>query len=82
LAAPTLAQTQALVVQGNQYQAQQQWSVSLPCPMQFAVCQPWLNGYNAQTFSISSTSGVLEIGFYCARFWINQSMKQSLGFGS
>jgi peptide/nickel transport system substrate-binding protein len=82
LAAPTLAQTQALVVQGNQYQAQQQWSVSLPCPMQFAVCQPWLNGYNAQTFSISSTSGVLEMGFYCARFWINQNLKQSLGIPS
>ena len=82
LAATTLTQTQALVVQGNQYQAAQQWSVSLPCPMSFAVCQPWFKGYNAQTFSISSTSGVLCMGFYCSRFWIDQNLKQSLGFSS
>jgi len=79
LAATTLAQTQALVVQGNQYEAQQQWNISLPCPSSFAVCQPWFKGYNAQTFSISSTSGVLCMGFYCSRFWIDQNLKQSMG---
>ena len=79
LAATTLAQTQALVVQGNQYQAQQQWNISLPCPSIFAVCQPWFKGYNAQTFSISGTGGVLCMGFYCSRFWIDQNLKQSMG---
>jgi ABC-type transport system substrate-binding protein len=75
LAATTLSQTQALVVQGNQYQAQQQWNISLPCPSIFAVCQPWFKGYNAQTFSISGSNGVLCMGFYCSRFWIDQNLK-------
>ena len=72
LAATTVAQTQQIVVQANQYEAQQQWDVSLPNPSQLAVCQPYLKGYNAQTFSISSPYGVLCIGFYCSRFWITQ----------
>jgi peptide/nickel transport system substrate-binding protein len=80
LAATTVSATQQLVVQGNEYEAQQQWCVSLPTPSQFAVYQPWLNGYNAQTFSVSGSAGILWIGFYCSRFWINQSLKQSSGF--
>ena len=73
LAATTVAQTQQIVVQANQYEAQQQWNVSLPNPSDLAVCQPYLKGYNAQTFSISSPYGVLCIGFYCSRFWIDQN---------
>lgn len=82
LAAPTLTQTQALVYQANQYMASQQWEESLPTPSNFAVCEPWLKGYNAQTFSISGGNGILAVGFYCSRFWIDQNLKQSLGYGS
>ena len=82
LAATTVAQTQALVVQGNQYEAAQQWLITLPTTSNFSVYQPWLKGYNGQEFSISGSSGVLWIGFYCARFWIDENLKQSLGYGS
>ena len=82
LAATTVVQTQALVYQANQYMAAQQWELSLPTPSNFAVCEPWLKGYNAQTFSISGGNGILAMGFYCSRFWINQNLKQSMGYGS
>jgi hypothetical protein len=70
------------VYQANQYMASQQWEESLPTPSNFAVCEPWLKGYNAQTFSISGGNGILAVGFYCSRFWIDQNLKQSLGYGS
>ena len=82
LAATTVAQTQALVVQANQYMAAQQWELSLPTPGLFAAYQPWLKGYNGQSFAISGSNGILAIGFYCSRFWIDENLKKSMGYGS
>jgi hypothetical protein len=59
--------------------ASKQWEISLVTPNVFALYQPWLKGYNGQQFSISGSSGILWIGFYGARFWIDQNLKQSLG---
>ena len=79
LAATSLAETQRLVVAGNKYEAEQQWEISLPTPSTFSVYQPWLKGYNSQSFAISSGTGVLCIGFYCSRFWIDQDIKKAQG---
>ena len=79
LAATSLSDTKSLVVQGNTYMASKQWEISLVTPNVFALYQPWLKGYNGQQFSISGSSGILWIGFYGARFWIDQNLKTSLG---
>jgi peptide/nickel transport system substrate-binding protein len=79
LAAVSLTDTQALVVAGNKYEAEHQWNISLCTTSMFDVCQPWLIGYNGQTFAVSSGTGVLCMGFYCSRFWINQDLKNTYG---
>ena len=80
LAATSTSDTKALVVQGNTYMASQQWEITLCNPNLFALYQPWLKGYNGQSFSVSGTgTGPLWVGFYCARFWIDQNLKTSLG---
>ena len=80
LAATSVSDTKSLVVQGNTYMASQHWEISLCTPNLFALYQPWLKGYNGQSFSISGTgTGPLWVGFYSARFWIDQDLKQSLG---
>jgi len=79
LAATTLAETQRLVVAGNKYEAEHQWNISLCTTSGFSLCQPWLKGYNAQSFAISSGTGVLCMGFYCSRFWIDQDIKKASG---
>jgi len=45
VAAPTVAQAQAFVIQGNQYMVQQHWAVCLDTPNYFSIYQPWLHGY-------------------------------------
>jgi hypothetical protein len=60
----------------------QHWVVSLDTPNLFGLYQPWLKGYNGQNFAISGVGGSgspLFIGFYAARFWIDQNMKKSMG---
>jgi ABC-type transport system substrate-binding protein len=81
LAAPSVADTKDLVIQGNKYMAAQHWVISVCNPNVFALYQPWLKGYNAQSFSISESggsSGALWIGFYAARFWIDTNLKASM----
>jgi hypothetical protein len=64
----------------NVYFAQQHFEVSLIYANLFALYQPWLKGYNAQNFSISGgSSGPLFMGFYTARFWVDQKVKASFG---
>ncbi len=63
----------------NERVARQHFAISLLQRMKYSLHQPWFKGYNAQTFSISGTGGVLCMGFYCSRFWIDQNLKQSMG---
>ena len=72
VAAPTVAQAQAFVIQGNQYMVQQHWAVCLDTPNYFSIYQPWLHGYSGQVFAISGGGGIgpLYLGFYTSRFWI------------
>ena len=82
LAATNVTDTKALVVQGNTNMAAQHWEITLCTPNMFALYQPWLKGYNGQAFSVSALgggTGALWMGFYSARFWIDTSLKKSLG---
>jgi ABC-type transport system substrate-binding protein len=82
LAAPTTAETQALLVEANKYMVDKHWVISLVTPNYFALYQPWLKGFNAQNFSISgggASGSPLFVGFYTARFWIDTSLKKSMG---
>jgi len=59
----------------NEYMAAQHLAISLVTINTFCLCQPWLIGYNAQQQAIGQNA--VNIGFYNARFWINQQVKAS-----
>ena len=42
-------------------------------PEVYAVCQPWLKGFDGQDNSIASNA--MMLGFYGARFWIDQNLE-------
>ena len=63
----------------NEYVARQHFDISLLTPMQYALYQPWLKGYNGQHSSISGPDGPQLLFFYPARFWIDQQLKKSMG---
>ena len=61
----------------NEYIARQHLCVSLLTVVQYALCQPWLKAYNGQANSTGNNA--LQMSFYEARFWIDQSIKKSMG---
>ena len=66
-----------VVAAANLYVAQQHFSISLLQPNLYAFSQPWLKGYNGQ---FGSTVGAWQQqGFYLARFWVDQDLKNSTG---
>jgi peptide/nickel transport system substrate-binding protein len=80
-AATRLDQLKQVLKEANEYVARQHFVVSLLHPMQYALCQPWLKGYNAQVHSVwMGSGGPSLLGFYGARFWIDQNLKKSMGY--
>jgi peptide/nickel transport system substrate-binding protein len=80
MAASSVAQWHQILADANLYVAQQHFTISLLEPNVYCFVQPWLKGYNGQLGSISGGSGgTLFMGFYGARFWIDQKLKKSMG---
>ena len=80
VAATSTADLQKIMIDANQYVAQQHFVVSLLQQMQFCLYQPWLKGYNGQRNALSGSSGPQLLFFYGARFWIDQNLKKSMGY--
>jgi hypothetical protein len=79
-AATSVDQVKQILKDENEYIAQQHIAISLLDPMLYAFCQPWLKGYSGQSMSITGEVGApLLCSFYASRFWIDQSLKKSLG---
>ena len=74
-AAKTQAEVKQVIRDMNKYAVSQHYSVCLPQPNNFSLVQPNIKGYNAQdnSMSLSNSVGPMLNGFYCARFWIDQS---------
>jgi peptide/nickel transport system substrate-binding protein len=80
MAATTRDEAKQVLVSANQYVVRQHWMISLLQPNYFGLYQPWLKGYNGQFGAITgSTAGPNLVGFYPARFWIDQNLKKSTG---
>ena len=80
LAATTVDQVKQIVRAANIDVAQNHYSISLLVPPNFFFCQPWLKGFNAQYGSFAGTNGPFFFYFYGARWWIDGSLKKSMGF--
>jgi len=79
-AATNVDQVKQILKDENEYIAQQHIAISLLDPMLYAFCQPWLKGYSGQSMSITGEVGApLLCSFYASRFWIDQTLKKSLG---
>jgi len=80
LASTSIDAIQTIVKNANLYVAQQHFLISLLQPSSFAFCQPWLKGFNYQSMSIQGNgTGPNHLGFYAARYWIDQNLKKSMG---
>jgi len=80
LAATSEDQVKQILRDANEFIARQHPEISLLTPNVFALYQPWLKGYSGQNMSISGTgSGILQMGFYTSRFWIDSVLKKSMG---
>jgi len=75
LAATSVTAYQNAFNQMNQYIAQNNFMISLVTTENYYYNQPWLKGFMAQDDSVIGNSGPRLIGFYCARYWIDQSEK-------
>jgi len=64
----------------NERVARQHFAISLLQPIEYALCQPWLKGYHGQIHSLwMGAGGPSRLGFYGARFWLDQNLKNSMG---
>ena len=79
MAATSTDEVKQIVIDANKYVAQQHFVISLLQPTLYSLYQPWLEGYSSQYGAVSGSSGPELLFFYAARFWINQSLKTSLG---
>ena len=65
----------ALVVKMNDYVFDQQWFVTLLPVNTFIAWHPWLKSYNGE-----NQLGRNMVGPVWARVWVDQDLKQSMGF--
>jgi ABC-type transport system substrate-binding protein len=80
LAAKTEGQLKQVIRDMNERVARQHYAVSLLLPLQYSLCQPWLKGFHAQIHSIwMGVGGPSMLGFYASRFWVDRTLKKSLG---
>ena len=64
----------------NERVARQHYVISLLQPTLFELSQPWLKGYTGQNNAFwGGTNGPQLLGFYGARFWIDQKVKLASG---
>ena len=63
----------------NERVARQHFAISLLPPLDYALCQPWIKGFNGQIHSVwMGIGGPSRLSFYGARFWIDQNLKKSI----
>ena len=69
MASNTIDQVNQIVMQANQYVAEQHFAISIVQPNTFGFTQPWFKGYTGQ-FGAEAAGGNY-LCFYLARFWVN-----------
>ena len=78
-AATSFDEVKQLLRTCNEYVARKHFLISLLTPMECAMYQPWLKGYNGELNSISGADGPHLLFYYPARFWIDQKLKKAMG---
>ena len=74
MAATSVDGIKQIVHDANKTVAEQHYALSLLQPNLFSFYQPWINGYNGQNNALGTIDG-----FYLSRFWVDGSVKNSLG---
>jgi ABC-type transport system substrate-binding protein len=81
LAATSMDVVKQTFKDANQYVAQMHFSVVTVPTLTYTFSQPWIKGYTGQDEAIPNSTGTTGwSGFYAARFWIDQSVKKSMGY--
>ena len=73
VAATSIAQMKKIILDANERVLRQHYVISLTGSCGFAFRQPWFKGNTGQSTSVL-------VGFYNARYWIDQTLKSSMGY--
>ena len=80
VAATSLTDVQKIFQQMDQEVVTQHLSYACRRRYSIDVAQPWLKGFSGQNYAITTGAGGPQLlGFYGARFWIDQNIKKSTG---
>ncbi len=81
VAGTSIADVQKTSIAMDKEVVTQHFVVCLPTPVSIVVAQPWLKGFAGQNFAtgMAGGAGPQLLGFYGARFWVDQNLKKSLG---
>ena len=74
-AATTIEEQQRLVKELDMYAIERHWTVWSPMNPQFDAFWPWIKGYNGE-FKL----GYTPTHFFLARVWIDQELKEAMGY--
>jgi peptide/nickel transport system substrate-binding protein len=79
MAAPSEEELKQVMKDMNERVARQHYVVSLLQPREYALCQPWVKGYNGQIHAIwMGVGGPSRLSFYGARFFIDHDLKKAI----
>jgi peptide/nickel transport system substrate-binding protein len=79
LAATNIDDIKQVLKDANEYVAVQHFCISLLVAPLYSLYQPWLKGYAAPLTGVGAETGAIQhLGFYGARYWIDQKLKKSL----
>jgi hypothetical protein len=73
VAATSLPQMKKIILDANERVLRQHYVISLTGSCGFGFRQPWFKGNTGQSSSVL-------VGFYNARYWIDQTLKSSMGY--
>jgi hypothetical protein len=79
IAATSVDQVKQILINANIEVAKRHVGISLLTPNNFVLTQPWLGGFTGQADALNGGVGPLMFGFYTSRFWINMTLKKSMG---
>jgi hypothetical protein len=80
LAASNVDMVKKILSDANLFVARQHYSISLLQTSVLSLNQPWLKGFTGQSLALTSSgSGPNYLSFYAARFWVDSSLKKSMG---
>jgi len=78
LASTSINDMKKVLRDANEYVARQHFAISLVQARAYSLCQPWVQGFNAQFGSAwAHGGGPACLSYYLGRFWVDKTIKRT-----